>query len=64
MNELIKKLARAFDKSPQGLAESLNISFDDLAEMDPKDIVVMIKENLQQVMGPDAKSKWDQPIKW
>ena len=64
MNELIKKLARAFDKSPQSLAESLNISFDDLAEMDPKDIVAMIKENLQQVMGPDAKSIQGQPIKW
>lgn len=56
MNELIKKLASAMDSSPLGLAEKLNMSFDDLAKMDPKDVLSLVRENFGEIMGPQISS--------
>jgi len=61
MNELIRKIAAAMDMSPQGLAEKLNISFDDLAKMDPKDVLSQVRENFGEIMGPQT-SVADQPF--
>ena len=61
MNELIRKIAAAMDMSPQGLAEKLNISFDDLAKMDPKDVLSQVRENFSEIMGPQT-SVADQPF--
>jgi len=61
MNELIRKIAAAMDMSPQGLAEKLNISFDDLAKMDPKDVLSQVRENFGEIMGPQTSTA-DQPF--
>tara|TARA_R100001594_G_scaffold64983_2_gene99268 strand:- start:5291 stop:7393 length:2103 start_codon:yes stop_codon:yes gene_type:complete len=52
MNETIKKIAKELGLSTKGLAEKLNMSFDDLAKMDPKNLLGMIRENMPQIWGP------------
>ena len=44
------------DSSPLGLAEKLNMSFDDLAKMDPKDVLSLVRENFGEIMGPQISS--------